>query len=121
VGRNHVSGYRTEVVFYGEEGQIQVDRFHQKPSEVIVTAYGRRGRTEPTAQRNFPMRQYGESLPEFAGRFGVAYKAEVATFIECCLANKPFPVTHTDGLRAQQVIEAGMRSAVRPEPIAPAH
>jgi hypothetical protein len=46
VGRNHVAGYRTEVVFYGEEGEIQVDRFHQKPREVIVTAYGRRGRTE---------------------------------------------------------------------------
>jgi predicted dehydrogenase len=63
------------------------------------------------------MRQYGESLPEFAGRFGVAYKAEVAAFIACCQANKPFPVTHTDGLQAQQVIEAAMRSAVRPEPI----
>jgi myo-inositol 2-dehydrogenase/D-chiro-inositol 1-dehydrogenase len=117
VGRNHVSGYRTEVVFYGEEGQIQVDRFHQKPSEVIVTAYGRRGRTEPIAHRTFSMRQYGDSLPEFAGRFGVAYKAEVATLIDCCQANKPFPVTHTDGLRAQQVIRAGMKSSVSPEPV----
>jgi len=117
VGRNHVSGYRTEVVFYGEEGQIQVDRFHQNPREVIVTAYGRRGRTEPIAHRSFSMREYGESLPEFAGRFGVAYKAEVAAFVGCCQANKPFPVTHTDGLRAQQVVRAGMQSAVRPEPV----
>ena len=31
VGRNHVAGYRTETVIYGEEGEIQVDRFHQNP------------------------------------------------------------------------------------------
>jgi predicted dehydrogenase len=117
VGRNHVSGYRTEVVFYGEEGQIQVDRFSQNPREVIVNAYGRRGRAEPIAHRTFSLREYGESLPEFAGRFGLAYKAEVAAFIACCRADKLFPVTHTDGLRAQQVIRAGMRSEVRPEPI----
>ena len=30
VGRNHVAGYRTESVIYGEEGVIQVDRL---PSE----------------------------------------------------------------------------------------
>src|SRR5208283_2865389 len=72
VGRNHVSGYRTEVVFYGEEGQIQVDRFLQNPRQVIVNAYGRRGRTEPIAHRIFALREYGPSLPEFAGRFGLA-------------------------------------------------
>ena len=117
VGRNHVSGYRTEVVFYGEEGQIQVDRYLQNPREVIVNAFGRRCRTEPIAHRIFPLREYGESLPEFAGRFGLAYKAEVAAFVACCQSNQPFPVTHTDGLRAQRVIRAGMRSAVRPEPV----
>ena len=63
VGRNHVSGYRTEVVFYGEEGQIQVDRFHQKPREVIVTAYGRRGRTKPIAQRSFPCANMANRCP----------------------------------------------------------
>jgi len=67
------------------------------------------------------MREYGGAMPEFAGRFGLAYKAEVAAFVECCQANKPFPVTHTDGLRAQQVIRAGMRSSVRPEQITPVH
>jgi myo-inositol 2-dehydrogenase/D-chiro-inositol 1-dehydrogenase len=119
VGRNHVSGYRTEVVFYGEEGQIQVDRFQQKPHEVIVNAYGRRGRTEPLAHRSFALREYAASLPEFADRFGLAYKAEVAAFVACCQSNQPFPVTHMDGVRAQQVIRAGMRSTVRPESIAP--
>jgi predicted dehydrogenase len=121
VGRNHVSGYRTEVVFYGEEGQIQVDRFLQNPRQVIVNAFGRRGRPEPIAHRIFPLREYGESLPEFAGRFGLAYKAEVATFIECCQSSKPFPVNHTDGVRAQQVILAGMRSSVKPEPVMPGY
>jgi myo-inositol 2-dehydrogenase/D-chiro-inositol 1-dehydrogenase len=115
VGRNHVAGYRTEVVLYGEEGEIQIDRFQQKPREVMVTAYGRRGRMEPIFHRSFSMRGYGGSMPEFADRFGLAYKAEVAAFVGCCQANKPFPVTHTDALRAQQVIRAGMQSAARPQ------
>ena len=119
VGRNHVSGYRTEVVIYGEEGVVQVDHFHQRPSEVIVTAYGRRGRTEPLAHKSFAMREYSRPLPEFAGRFGLAYMAEVATFVERCQSGRPFPVSHRDGARAQQVIEAGMKSEVRPENIKP--
>jgi myo-inositol 2-dehydrogenase/D-chiro-inositol 1-dehydrogenase len=119
VGRNHVSGYRTEVAIYGEEGVIQVDCFQQNPREVIVKAYGRRGRVKPLAYRSFAMRDYGRPLPEFAGRFGLAYKTEVAAFIECCQSNNPFPITHWDGARAQQVIRAGMRSEVRPEPVIP--
>jgi len=119
VGRNHVAGYRTETVIYGEEGEVQVDRFHQKPSEVIVTAYGRRGLTDPIAYRAFAMREYSRPLAEFAGRFGLAYKAELTAFIECCRSGEPFPVTHWDGARAQYVIRAGMRSATRPETIKP--
>jgi myo-inositol 2-dehydrogenase/D-chiro-inositol 1-dehydrogenase len=119
VGRNHVAGYRTETVIYGEEGEIQVDRFQQKPLEVIVKAFGRRGRTEPIAFRSFSMRDYGRSVPEFVERFGLAYKAEVAAFVACCRSNQPFPVSHTDGVRAQQVIRAGMRSVMTPGPITP--
>lgn len=117
VSRNHVSGYRVESVIYGEEGQIHVGRFEQKPFEILVEAYGRRGRTEPLAHRLFQTRDYGRPLPEFIDRFGSAYKAEVAAFIDSCRGKKPFPITHGDGLRAQQVIAAGMRSVVRPEPI----
>ena len=117
VGRNHVSGYRTETAIYGEEGEIHVGRFHQNPLEVIVQAYGRRGRTEPLAQRSFSMRDYGRSVPEFVERFGFAYKAELAAFVECCQSNQPFPVSQGDGVRAQQVIQAGMQSVVRPGPI----
>jgi predicted dehydrogenase len=58
------------------------------------------------------MRDYGRPLPEFADRFGPAYKAEVAAFVECCRTNAPFPATHRDGVRAQQVISAGMRAVV---------
>jgi predicted dehydrogenase len=106
-------------VIYGEEGVVQVDHFHQRPSEVIVTAYGRRGRTEPLAYRSFAMREYSRPLPEFAGRFGLAYMAEVATFVERCQSGKPFPLSHRDGARAQQVIQAGMKSEVRPQPVTP--
>ncbi len=118
VGRNHVAGYRTETVIYGEEGEIQVNRFRQKPLEVIVEVFGRRGRMEPLAHRNFPMRDYGRAVPEFVERFGPAYKAELAAFVECCQSNQPFLVSQADGVRAQQVIRAGMQSVVRPGPVA---
>jgi myo-inositol 2-dehydrogenase/D-chiro-inositol 1-dehydrogenase len=119
VGRNHVAGYRTETLIFGEEGVIQVDHFQQKPREVIVKAYGRRGRTEPLACRSFAMRAYNRPLPEFAERFGVAYKAELAAFVACCQAGQPFPITHGDGVRAQRVIRAGMQSVAKPEPVPP--
>jgi predicted dehydrogenase len=57
----------------------------------------------------FPMRDYKRPLPEFVDRFGAAYKAELAAFIECCRSGAPFPTTHRDGLRAQEVISAGMQ------------
>jgi myo-inositol 2-dehydrogenase/D-chiro-inositol 1-dehydrogenase len=118
VGRNHVSGYRTEVALFGEEGVIYVDRFLQNPREVLVQAYGRRGSERPLATRSFAMREYNRPLPEFAGRFGLAYMAELAKFVECCAANSPFPVTHRDGARAQQVVEAGMLSKATPQTVA---
>ena len=115
VGRNHVSGYRVETIIFGEEGQIHIGRFNQRPLEVIVEAYGRRGRAQPLGLRTFPMRDYRRPLPEFMDRFGPAYKAELAAFIECCRAGSAFPTSHRDGLRAQAVIAAGMAALVAPE------
>lgn len=108
VTRNHVSGYRVETLIFGEEGQVHVGHFDQKPFKITVEAYGRRGREEPLAHLTFAMREYGRALPEFVDRFGPAYKTELAAFIECCRTGAPFPATHRDGLRAQQVISAGM-------------
>ncbi len=115
VSRNHVSGYRVETMIFGEEGQIHVGHFDQRPFEILVEAYGRRGRNEPLAHRVFSMREYGRPLPEFIDRFGPAYKAELAAFIECCLTGEPFPTSHRDGLRAQQVIAAGMQAVITPD------
>ncbi len=115
VSRNHVSGYRVETLIFGEEGQIQVGHFDQQPFEISVQAYGRRGSAEPLASRSFVMRDYGRPLPEFVDRFGAAYKAELAAFIECCRTGAPFPTSHRDGLRAQEVISAGMRALIGPE------
>jgi myo-inositol 2-dehydrogenase/D-chiro-inositol 1-dehydrogenase len=112
VTRNHVSGYRVETILFGGEGQVHVGHFDQKPFEVTVEAYGRRGRSEPLAQRTFLARDYGKPLPEFIDRFGAAYKAELSAFIDCCSMKKPFPSTHRDGLRAQEAISAGMRAVV---------
>jgi predicted dehydrogenase len=61
------------------------------------------------------MREYHRPLPEFVDRFGPAYKAELAAFIACCRAGSAFPTCHTDGLRAQEVIDAGMKAMVREE------
>lgn len=114
VSRNHVSGYRVETILFGEQGQIHMGRFDQKLFEITVEAYGRRGRKEPLAYRTFPMRDYQRPLAEFIDRFGRAYKAEVAAFVASAAANKPFPITHRDGLRAQEVISAGMRAVITP-------
>lgn len=112
VSRNHVSGYRNETIVFGEKGQIHVGHFEQKPFEVLVEAYGRRARSEPIALQTFAMRDYGRPLAEFVDRYGPAYKAELAAFIECCRTNAPFPCTHRDGLRAQEVISAGMQTVI---------
>lgn len=110
VTRNHVSGYRVETAIYGDQGQIQIGRFYQNPAEIVVEAYGRRGRSEPLARKTFPGGKASPGAPEFVERFGPAYKAEAAAFIDCCLSNATFPSTHRDGLRAQEVIAAAMRS-----------
>lgn len=111
VSRNHVSGYRVESVIFGDQGQIHVGRFEQKPLDTVVEAYGRRGAKEPIAHRVFPGSD-GRSGPEFVDRFLYAYKGEAAAFIECCRTGQPFPADHHDGLRAQRVIAAGMRAAI---------
>jgi myo-inositol 2-dehydrogenase/D-chiro-inositol 1-dehydrogenase len=123
VSRNHVSGYRVETLIFGEDGQVQIGRFDQKPFEIVVEAYGRRGSAGPLASRAFHMRDYQRPLPEFVDRFGPAYKAELAAFVECCRAGAPFPTSHRDGLRAQEVISAGMQAMITEErgmPVRPA-
>lgn len=115
VTRNHVSGYRVESIIFGELGQIHIGRFDQRPFDITLEAYGKRGRAEPIAQRTFSMRDYGRPLPEFVDRFGPAYKAEIAAFVECCRTGAAFPASHRDGVRAQQVISAGMRAMVTRE------
>lgn len=108
VTRNHVSGYRTETAIFGEAGQIRIGRFAQRPHEVIVEAYGPRFASQPVEQRVFTVLPDQMNRAEFAARYGLSYKAEVAAFIECCRLGQPFPITHLDGLRAQIVIAAGM-------------
>ncbi len=115
VSRNHVSGYRVESIIFGEQGQIHVGHFDQKFFDITVEVYGKRGSAEPISRKTFPMRDYGKPLAEFIDRFGPAYKAEIAAFLDCCRAGTPFPSTHRDGLRAQGVISAGMRGIITPE------
>jgi predicted dehydrogenase len=110
VTRNHVSGYRVETILFGEKGQVHIGHFDGKLFEVTVEAYGKRGQEEPLAKKSFTARNYGKPLPEFVDRFGAAYKLELQTFIQCCAEDQPFPSTHRDGLRAQEVISAGMKA-----------
>jgi predicted dehydrogenase len=119
VSRNHVSGYRNETIVFGEEGQIHVGHFDEKPTEVLVEAYGRRGSKEPILWETHVLGEHNPTLPEFIDRFGPAYKAELAAFIECCRTGASFPSTHRDGLRAQEVISAGMQAVIAQEQAAP--
>lgn len=118
VTRNHVSGYRGETVIYGEKGMIRIGCFKQKLLEVMVEAYGTREAKEPLAFRNFEMRRYDQPLPEFIDRYGAAYKEELRTFLVCCRKGKPFPITHLDGLRAQEIVAGAMRASIRKEDMA---
>lgn len=113
VSRNHVAGYRNETAIYGEKGLIRIGCFKQKLLEVTVEAYGTRGEKGPIAFKNFVMRRYDQSLPEFIDRYGAAYKEELRTFLRCCRNGEPFPVTHRDGLRAQEIVAGAMRSSIR--------
>ncbi|MBI4904206.1 MAG: Gfo/Idh/MocA family oxidoreductase [Acidobacteria bacterium] len=115
VTRNHVSGYRVETWLFGEEGQIHIGRFEHRHLEVMVEVYGRRDRKTPIEKRVFSARDYGQPLPEFVDRFGAAYKAEVEEFVRRCVAGEPFAVTHRDGVRAMEVIDAGMRCVITKE------
>ncbi len=108
VTRNHVSGYRVETAIFGEHGHLRIGRFAQRPHEVVVEAYGRRFTAEPLEHRVFSVLPDREGTAEFVARFGLSYKAEVIKFIECCRSGEPFPITHRDGLRASEVIAAGM-------------
>jgi myo-inositol 2-dehydrogenase/D-chiro-inositol 1-dehydrogenase len=118
VTRNHVSGYRGETLIFGEKGQIHIGRFNQKLLEVIVEAYGTREATEPIACKTFSMRRYDQPLPEFIDRFGEAYKEELRIFLECCRSGRPFPITHRDGLLAQEIVAGAMSASIRKEDMA---
>jgi len=118
VTRNHVSGYRGETVIYGEKGLIRIGCFKQKLLEVTVEAYGTREAKEPLAFRTFEMRRYDQPLPEFIDRYGAAYKEELRTFLNCCREGKPFPITHLDGLRAQEIVAGAMSASIRKQDMA---
>lgn len=64
------------------------------------------------------MRRYNQPLPEFIDRYGAAYKEELRTFLICCREGKPFPVTHLDGLRAQEIVAGAMSASIRKEDMA---
>jgi len=107
VSRNHVAGYRNETWVYGDEGHIHVGHFQGDPLQAGFEAYGRRKVIEP---RSFALRDYGKGVPVFMERFGPAYKAELAYYVDQCRRRESFSVDHDDGLRALEVADAGTRS-----------
>jgi predicted dehydrogenase len=58
------------------------------------------------------MRRYDQPFPEFIDRYGAAYKEELRTFLKCCRNGEPFPVTHRDGLRAQEIVAGAMKCSI---------
>lgn len=116
VSRNHVPGYRVETWLFGEQGTIHVGHFEQK-GEVVVEAYGREA---PLTREVFPLPDYGgpdhgRHTPEFVGRFGNAYRAELAYFVARCRSGEPFAVNQNDGLRAMEVIDTALQSLMTRE------
>ncbi len=108
VSRNHVAGYRNETWVYGDRGMVHVGRFEGNRPTVSVEVFDSQGRLET---KTFPLRDYGPETPEFIFRFGPAYKRELAYFVERCLRNERFCVTHRDGLAAMQVAMTATRCA----------
>lgn len=109
VSRNHVAGYRNETWVYGEEGLIHVGPFQGDTRAVVFEAYGRGGAIE---RRDFSLPGYDEGVPVFIERFGPAYKAEIAHYVEQCRRGEPFAVDQRDGVRALEVVTAGSRALV---------
>ncbi len=105
VSRNHVAGYRNECILFGRTGRIHVGHFDDDPLRVWLEATGTEHHV--IEKRTFDLRDYGRPVPVFIRRFGPAYKAEVADFIERCRTSKPFAVTHHEGLKAMQIVDAG--------------
>lgn len=64
------------------------------------------------------MRRYDQPLPEFIDRYGAAYKGELRTFLECCRDGSSFPITHLDGLRAQEIVAGAMSASIRKDDMA---
>ena len=113
VTRNHVSGYRGETVIYGEKGLIRIGCFQQKLLKLWSRLMEPGNQRAPLAFKNFEMRRYDQPLPEFIDRFGAAYKEELRIFLDCCRKGKPFPITHLDGLRAQEIVAGAMSASIR--------
>ena len=59
------------------------------------------------------MRRYNQPLPEFIDRYGAAYKQELRAFLECCREGKGFPITHLDGLCAQEIVAGAMSASIQ--------
>ena len=113
VSRNHVAGYRNETLLYGDEGMIHVGRFCVETADVHFDAIAKGGRA--IESQVFTGRRHSEKVPMFIERFADAFVAEVEHFVDQCRKGEPFCVDHNDGLRALQVIEAGMTSQQQPQ------
>lgn len=105
VSRNHVAGYRNECVLHGRGGRIHVGPFEGDSRRVRLRAVG--VDHAPLEDRVFELRDYGPGAPVFIQRFGAAYQAEAADFIDRCIDGRPFAVTQREGLAAMEVVAAG--------------
>ncbi len=115
VSRNHVAGYRNECVLYGRRGRIHVGHFEGDPHTVRLEAHG--PGHAPIAEESFALAECDPHVPVFVQRFGGAYRAEVAKFIERCRSREVFAVTHREGLAAMRVVATGQNALEEGRPI----
>ena len=109
VSRNHRAGYRVETSLWGSEGEIHVGRFQPDPTRVDVECFSISG---GSVSRSFTLAPSPEDSPEFLGRFGIAYRNELESFLFCCRDGIDFSVDQGDALRAMQILDAA-QSGIR--------
>ncbi|MBT6146094.1 MAG: Gfo/Idh/MocA family oxidoreductase [Gemmatimonadetes bacterium] len=96
---------------------VTAEDFDDDPLRVWLEVYGREHNV--IEKRVYDLRDYECPVPVFIRRFGLAYKAEAADFIDRCTKNEPFAVTHQVGLRAMEIVTAGARALKTGDQVAP--
>lgn len=100
VSRTAAYGYDIQCNIVGSKGSLQIGYLQ----ETAVLLLNREG-------------AHHDVVPYFQERFGPAYTAQIASFVECLRDNKPFAVTPKDARAALQAALAATKSHQEGRPV----